>query len=206
MKNVAATSNQSEEQTEQNKWWKFKITDEQARAWQYGDVNAAKQFYEENERLLRGIAKHYMKRSVIDNLKHLYYRAALIELQRKYEYGEMLSQIYADMISYHFWDSHSLYRCIIRSCVGLVYGGYEPFCKVLTDIAIHSSSLDAPIGEDDGDELIDIIADSKTIDDYVEQPTTAMSIAFEKTLEQIAQMLYPRPQDELQRLAFIRRF
>lgn len=190
---------------ERAKWWKFQITDEQARAWQNGDVNAAKQFYNENERFLKNIAQHYYKRGLADAMRYPFYRSALRALQG-YEFKELLSQIYADMMDYHFWDSRSLYRCIMRSCLGISYGGYERFSRILTDIAIHTASLDAPIGEDGEDKLIDVIADSKTIDDYVEQRTTAMSKAFESALEQFAKLLYPRPQDELKRLAFIRRF
>lgn len=204
MTNTAVASNQSAEWDERAKWWHFKITDEQAWAWQNGDVNAAKQFYDENEQLLNNIALHYYKRGLADAYKYPFYLLAIIEL-RRYEFKELLSQIYADMMDYHFGDSRSLYRCITRSCIGISYGGYERFCKVLSDIAIRARSLDAPIGDDD-DALIDIIADSKTIDDYIEQPTTAMSRAFDDTLDKVAQILYPRPQDELKRLAFIRRF
>ncbi len=202
---VQQPSFQTQNDNPRAKWWKFQITDEQARAWQNGDVNAAKQFYNENERFLKNIARHYYKRGLADATKYPFYRSAIIALQ-KYEFKELLSQIYADMMDYRFWDSHSLYRCIMRSCLGLAYGGYVRFCKILSDIAIHTTSLDAPIGEDGEDELIDVIADSKTIDDYLEQPTTAMSKAFESAVEQLAKLIYPRPQDELKRLAFIRRF
>ena len=88
-------------QEERAKWWKFQITDEQARAWQNGDVNAAKQFYNENERFLKNIARHYYKRGLADATKYPFYRSAIIALQ-KYEFKELLSQIYADMMDYRF--------------------------------------------------------------------------------------------------------
>lgn len=201
MKTTQAISNQSAAAAEPSKWWKFKITDEQARAWQNGDINAAKQFYEENEKLLRAIAgKYKYGYANVWGFQIALYKQA----QNFYTFDDMLNQIYADLPDYRFFDGKSLIQCICKSCIFVAAGGYGSYIRSEYCFI----SLDKPVGKDkDGATLADFIASKLTIDDELQREnSTAMSKAFEKTLEQIAYTLYPSPQDELKRLAFIRRF
>lgn len=175
-------------QEERAKWWKFQITDEQARAWQNGDVNAAKQFYNENEDILKGLARKY---------KYGYVRvwgrqvALLKQAQEQYAFYDMINQIYVDLPNYRFYDGLSLIRCIRKSCIFVGVGGYLGALRS----EFYCVSLDKPILGKDGDDnasIADFIASRFVIDEELQANSTAMSEAFERTLDKIAQTLFPK--------------
>ncbi len=167
-------------------WWKFKITDEQALAWQFGDINAAKQFYNENEPLIKNIAHRYKY-----GLPKIWGSqiAVFNDARRNYELADMIHQIYVDLPGYDFHNGFDLVLCMRKSCVFVGVGGYEAALRSELD----AISLDAPIFGKNGDDLgtlADIIADKHSIDDYVDR-NPVMQEAFEKTLNKIARVLYP---------------
>lgn len=198
MTNTAVASNQSAEQDERAKWWHFKITDEQAWAWQNGDVNAAKQFYAENEALLINLARKYKYGYV--RVWGRRQRTLIEQAQAQYTFYDMINQIYADLPDYRFSDGLNLIRCIRKSCIFVGVGGYWGALRSEFDCI----SLDKPILGKDGDEgatLADFVASRFMIDDELQKNSTEMSKAFEKTLNEIAEKLFPK--NEQLRQAFI---
>lgn len=137
------------------KWWYFKITDEQADEIRHGNKAAINSFYTDNERLIRNICKKAI---------NLFARLHTIIYGRMYCIYDAMYQVYVDLSSYRFENSRQLYGCMLRSVTNMERGGYTAKCGRFGVIVSLDSALPGKDG-DGGRTYGDIIASPEILTD-----------------------------------------
>lgn len=156
------------------KWWYFKITDEQADEIRHGNKTAINSFYTDNERLIRNICKKAI---------NLFSRLREVVFGRMYCIDDAMYQIYVDLSSYRFENSRQLYGCMMRSVIYMERGGYTAKCGRFGVIV----SLDSALPGKDGDE-------GRTYGDIIASPeilTDELAEDVELLYTTIAARIYP---------------
>lgn len=151
------------------KWWYFKITDEQADKIRHGDKAAINSFYADNENLIRNICKKAI---------NLFSRLREVVFDRMYCIDDAMYQVYVDLSSYRFENSRQIYSCMMRSAINIERGGYTAKCGQFGAVV----SLDSALPGKDGDEgrtYGDIIASPEILTDELAEDieTLYMTIA-----------------------------
>ena len=144
------------------RWWKYKITDEQIEQIKVGNGEAIRRFWEDNEDLICNIIKGEIRR-------------CYILLGKCLDIWDCISQVYVDLPTYGYRKSLDITYGIFRSVQYCVYGYGRAYV-----------SFDTPLC--DGDlRLEDVLVGKYEIEDCYDY-----SVENERLYYKIALMLFPK--------------